>query len=106
MATLPLKYCEWIKEGLRYVDSVKKNNTEVTVSYTEISREKFYDIYHYDTLIARLYPSSNVFCLFGGWSKSDCDIINSFLILYGISGKVRRHKGENKGELYIEDERI
>ena len=101
MATLPLKYCEYILEGLRYVDSVKKYNTEVFVDYTEISNEKYYDIYHYDTFIARLYPSSNVICLFGGWSRSDCDIINSFIILLNMSGSVHTHKGE----IYFDDDK-
>lgn len=94
MAKIPLKYCEQIKEALRYVDEYKLRNVKVYIDWTELSNERYYDICHYDTLIARLYPSSNVVCLFGGYSASDRDIINSFIELYGLSGKVHK-KGDS-----------
>lgn len=87
MSKLPLKYCEQIKEALRYVDEYRIRSTRVEIGWTELSKEKYYDIYHYGTLLARLYPSSNVVSIFGGYSASDRDIVNSFIMLYGLSGK-------------------
>lgn len=94
MATIPLKYCEQIKEALRYVDEYKLRNVEVCIMWTPMSNEKYYEVYHYDTLIVKLFPSSNIVCLCGGYSASDRDIINSFIELYGLSGKVHK-KGDS-----------
>lgn len=86
MATLPLKYVQKCHDALRYVDDyeVKSAHVAVYLQYTEISKEPYIDIHHYGTLIFRILPWSNLCCLFDGYSASDRNIINSFLMVYGM----------------------
>ena len=95
MATLPLKYCKTIKDALKYVDDyeIKKNHIKVK---SEAYYDEFcYQIYHYDTHIANIYTETRDLRIFSGaYSKSDCDIINSFCILYNIPYKAKR-SGKN-----------
>lgn len=100
MAKIPFKYCiELANRVNRYVDYARIRNVYLYQNITS-NGEIFYDVWHYNTFIIRLYPSSNVSVLFGGYSASDRDIINSFLEIYGMSGKCHIHKGE----LYIDQE--
>lgn len=102
MSQLPYKYIGKMYDAIKYVDSYKINHVEISHEYTELYHEKYYDICHYDTQIARLYPSSNVVSVFdGAYSRSDANIINSFLILFGMSERVAYSK---KYGIYVKDE--
>lgn len=94
MAKIPLKYCvELYNRVTRYVDSAKIYNTKLTQKRLEYG-EVYYNVYHYDTIICRIYPVSNVCCLFGAYSPSDRDIINSFLKIFNVTYKCYIHKGK------------
>lgn len=101
MATLPLKYVQKCYEALKYVDDyeVKSSHVYVDTGITEISDEPYVDIYHYGTLIFRIYYGCSEVCLFGGYSKSDKDIINSFLIMYGLDDMYWVIKSKDKLEV-------
>ena len=103
MSKLPLKYIEKCFDALRYVDDyeVKSAHVYVCIGFTCVSHTKYINVYHYDTLIARIFPSDCNVCIFGGYSASDRDIINSFIILYGWDDlfKVRMRKSDG---LYIQ----
>lgn len=94
MATIPLKYCvELARRVNRYIDSAKIHNTQLVQRITRYG-QVYYDVYHYDTLIVRIYPVLNSCSLFDGYSASDRDIINSFLKIYNIPYKCYIHDGE------------
>lgn len=91
MPTLPLKYCKTIKEALKYVDDYEIKKNHIKVKSEAFYDEFCYQIYHYDTHIANIYPElKNVRVFDGAYSNSDRDIINSFCILYNIPHKVKR----------------
>ena len=101
MSHIPMKYISEMRDAIRYVDEYEKYHTKISEGYTELSNEKYYDIEHYDTHIARLYPSSNVVTVFlGAYSASDRDIINSFLVEFGMSDRVAMSK---KYGVYVKD---
>ena len=92
MATLPLKYCEQIKDALRYVDDYKVRNVQVYVTWNSTVNCEVYDIYHYDTFIVCIVPKTDAVQISGdAYSASDRDIINSFLMLYGMSKRVSKN---------------
>ena len=95
MPTIPLEYCKTIHAALRYVDEYEIKRNHVKVLVDGINENCCYQIYHYDTHIANIYKETRDLRIFSGaYSKSDCDIINSFCILYNIPYKAKR-SGKN-----------
>ena len=105
MATLPLKYVQKCVDALRYVDDYEVKSSRVYVrwdvdEYEDGEYEPYVKIYHYGTLIAKIYVYSTTVRIDGAISKSDVDIINSFIILYGMENLYKARK--TKDGVYLD----